>query len=123
MYESRVKVMPLSFPVHSRPFHCFRVATVLKSRYAIFEEGVEYEFNDAVLKQLKEYINEGVDPAILLEQQKKDYIDGVKNYCSGNKTRMSVWRNIKDSAGFVDAKIEDIPLETLRAMFIQLTQD
>lgn len=99
------------------------VALVLKSRYAIFEEGIEYEFNEATLTQLKEYINEGVDPAILLDQQKNDYINGIKNYCSGNKTRMSVWRNIKDSAGYADTKIEDIPLETLRAMFIQLTQD
>ena len=99
------------------------VALVLKSRYAIFEEGIEYEFNEAMLTQLKEYINEGVDPAVLLDQQKNDYINGVKDYCSGNKTRMSVWRNIKDSAGYADAKIEDIPLDTLRAMFIQLTQD
>lgn len=99
------------------------VATVLKTRYAIFEEGVEYEFNEALLNQLKEYLMEGVDPTILLDQQKKDYIDGVKNYCAGNKTRMSVWRNIKDTAGYADAKIEDIPLETLRTMFIQLTQD
>ena len=99
------------------------VATVLKSRYAIFEEGVEYTFDEAMLKQLKEYINEGVDPTTLLDQQKNDYITGIKDYCSGNKTRMSVWRNIKDSAGFAEAKIEDIPLETLRAMFIQLTQE
>lgn len=99
------------------------VALVLKSRYAIFEEGIEYEFNEATLTQLKEYINEGVDPAVLLDQQKNDYINGVKDYCSGNKTRMSVWRNIKASAGYADAKIEDIPLDTLRAMFIQLTQD
>ena len=99
------------------------VALVLKSRYAIFEEGIEYEFNEATLTQLKEYINEGVDPAVLLDQQKNDYINGVKDYCAGNKTRMSIWRNIKDSAGYADAKIEDIPLDTLRAMFIQLTQD
>lgn len=99
------------------------VATVLKTRYAIFEKDVDYEFDEALLTQLKEYLMEGVDPTVLLDQQKKDYIDGVKNYCAGNKTRMSVWRNIKSTAGYADAKIEDIPLETLRAMFIQLTQD
>lgn len=99
------------------------VATVLKTRYAIFEEGVDYEFNEALLKQLKDYLMEGMDPSTLLDQQKADYIKGIKDYCAGNKTRMSVWRNIKNSAGFVDAKIEDIPLETIRAMFIQLTQE
>lgn len=99
------------------------VATVLKTRYAIFEEGVDYEFNEALLKQLKDYLMEGMDPSTLLDQQKADYIKGVKDYCAGNKTRMSVWRNIKNSAGFADAKIEDIPLETIRALFIQLTQE
>lgn len=99
------------------------VATVLKTRYALFEEGIDYEFNETLLKQLKEYLMEGVDPTVLLDQQKKDYIDGVKNYCAGNKTRMSVWRNIKNSAGYAEAKIEDIPLETIREMFIQLTQE
>jgi len=99
------------------------VATVLKTRYAIFEEGVDYEFDEALLKQLKDYLMEGVDPAVLLDQQKADYIKGIKDYCTGNKTRMSVWRNIKNAAGYADNKIEDIPLENLRAMFVQLTQE
>lgn len=99
------------------------VALVIKSRYAIFEEGIEYEFTDSLLKQLKEYISEGVDPSILLEQQKTDYINGIKEYCAGNKTRMSVWRNLKDTAGYAESKIEDIPLEKLRALFTQLTQE
>lgn len=99
------------------------VATVLKTRYAIFEKDVDYEFDEKLLKQLKDYLMEGMDPSTLLDQQKADYIKGVKDYCAGNKTRMSVWRNIKNSAGFADAKIEDIPLETIRALFIQLTQE
>ena len=99
------------------------VALVLKSRYSIFEENVEYEFNESTLKQLRDYIAEGVDPEVLLQQQKNDYLEGIKTYCAGNKTRMSVWRNIKETAGYADAKAEDIPLEMLRQLFIQLTQD
>lgn len=99
------------------------VATVLKSRYAIFEEGVTYEFNTVILQQLKEYISEGVDPDLLLAQQHQDYEEGIKSYCAGNKTRMSVWRNLKETAGYKDTKIEDIPLEDIRAMYVRLTQD
>lgn len=47
------------------------IATVIKSRYAIFEEGVDYEFNEVVLGQLKSYLEEGADPETLLEAQKK----------------------------------------------------
>lgn len=99
------------------------VALVIKSRYAILEEGIEYEFTEELLKQIVSYLAEGTSPDILLEQQKQNYIDGIKTYCEGNKTRMSIWRNIKDAAGYKDSKITDIPLEDLRPMFIQLTQD
>lgn len=99
------------------------VALIIKSRYAILEEGIEYEFTDELLKQVASYLAEGTSPEILLEQQRKNYIEGVKEYCEGNKTRMSIWRNIKETAGYKDAKIEEIPLADLRDMFIQLTQD
>lgn len=99
------------------------VALVIKSRYAILEEGIEYEFTDELLKQVVSYLAEGVSPEVLLEQQRQNYIDGVKEYCNGNKTRMSVWRNIKETAGYKETAIDEIPLEALRSMFIQLTQD
>lgn len=99
------------------------IALVIKSRYAILEEGIEYEFTDALLKQVASYLAEGTSPEVLLEQQKQDYIDAIKEYCTGNKTRTSIWRNIKEAAGYKDSKIDDIPLEALRPMFIQLTSD
>ncbi len=99
------------------------IATVIKSRYAIFEEGVDYEFNEAVLGQLKSYLEEGADPETLLAAQKQDYINGIKDYCGDNKTRKSIWKNIKTSHGYGEDKVDDIPLEALRQMYIQLTQD
>jgi len=99
------------------------VALVIKSRYAILEEGIEYEFTDDLLKQVASYLAEGTSPEVLLEQQKQNYIDAIKEYCSGNKTRTSIWRNIKETAGYKDSKIDEIPLENLRPMFIQLTSD
>lgn len=99
------------------------VATIIKSRYAILEEGVDYEFTKELLEQLVSYLEQGTSPEELLEQQKQDYLKGIKEYCGNNKTRMSVWRNIKESNGYKDTKIENIPLSDLRNMYIQLTQD
>lgn len=99
------------------------VATVLKSRYEVFEKHKTYEFDAKLLKQFTDYIQKGVDPEVILEQQRQDYIEGIKEYCKGNKTRMSVWKSLKESAGFVEDKIEDIPLETIRELYIRLTQD
>lgn len=99
------------------------MATVLKSRYAIFEEGITYEFNLATLKQLKDYIEEGVDPEILLEQQRQDYIKVIKEYGSASTLNMSKWKNVKENQGFKEAKIEDIPLDNLRTMFATLTEE
>lgn len=98
-------------------------ALVLKSRYAILEKDVVYEFNEGLLQQINAYFKEGVDPEVLLEQQKNDYITGIKDYCGTNKTRLSVWKNIKETAGFKETKLSDISLDDIRNMFIQLTQD
>lgn len=99
------------------------IALVLKSRYPIFEEGLEYEFTDKLLEQLKVYLEEGADPEVLLDAQRKEYIEGIKKYCGDNKTRKSIYKNIKDASGYADAKLEDMPLEIVRQVFIQLTQD
>lgn len=99
------------------------VATVLKSRYAIFEEGTDYEFTKETLDQLRAYISEGADPEVIQQQQHKDYEEGIKAYCGDNKTRKSVWRTIKDTAGFAETPITDIPLSNLRELFVLLTQD
>lgn len=98
------------------------VALVIKSRYAILEEGVEYEFTETLLKQLNEYLSEGMDPEVLLEQQRQDYIKGIKDYCN-TTARKSIWKSIKASSAYADAAIQDIPLADLRSMYIQLAED
>lgn len=96
------------------------VAEVIKSRYPFLKEGVEYEFTKEILEQIREYLNEGVSAEVLLEQQREEYVNAVKAYCKGNKTRLEIWKNLKKDAGFAD-KIEDIPLEQLRKLYSELT--
>jgi len=98
------------------------VGLILKSRYAIFMTGTEYEFTDKLLNQLKEYLAEGADPDEILVQQKQEYIDAVKEYCKGNATRKSIWKSLKEGAGFADS-IDDIPVEDLKNLYRKLIED
>lgn len=93
---------------------------VMKSRYAIFEKDVEYELTPGLLFQLKEYLEEGVDPETLLEAQRLDYINAIKAHLDANPSSKSVWKAMKDSKGYADVKLEDIDLKGLRGLYAML---
>lgn len=97
------------------------VAEVLKSRYAILRVGEEYEFTPELLNNLKQYLEEGVDPDLLLAQQKEDLIKAIKDYCT-TPARKSVWKSLKESSGF-EGKLEDMPLEIMKPLYKQLIAD
>lgn len=96
------------------------IATVVKSRYAIFEEGQTYELNPSILKQLKEYLEEGVDPEELLKQQKNEYIEAIKDYLNANPNKKAIWKVLKVDAGLKDTPLEEIPLNALKILYAQL---
>ena len=96
-------------------------AEVLKSRYAILRVGEEYEFTAELLHSIKQYLEEGVDPEVLLQQQKDDLITLIKNYCT-TPARKSVWKSLKESSGF-EGKLEDMPLEIMKPLYKQLISD
>ena len=97
------------------------VVEVTKSRYAILRTGDEVEVTAELLAQLKQYLEEGVDPEVIFEAQKKDIKDSIKAYCN-NDTRKSVWKSLKDSSGFT-GKMEDMPLELLKELSKKLMED
>lgn len=97
------------------------VVEVTKSRYAIFRTGEEYEVDDKLLKQLKDYLAEGKDPEELLAAQKQDLIDRIKDYCN-TPTRKSVWKSLKDSSGFT-GKLEEMPLELMKELYYKLIEE
>ena len=98
------------------------VGLILKSRYPIFTVDTEYEFTPELLQQLKSYLEEGVDSEVLLEQQKKDYIKAIKEYCAGSQAKKSIWANLKEQEGYT-GKIEDIPLEVLKVLYRKLVSE
>lgn len=98
------------------------VAKVIKSRYAIFDEGEEYEFTPQLIAQLKAYLEEGVDPQTLLEAQRQDYIAAIKTYLDGHLNAVAIWKVLKTDAGHEKTKLEDIPLDTIKQLYIKLTE-
>lgn len=96
-------------------------AVVVKSRYAIFDEGEEYDFSPALLEQLRSYLAEGIDPAVLLEQQRTDYIAAVREYLDAHPNAAPIWKVMKNDAGFGDIKLDDMPLATLKALYVKIT--
>ena len=97
------------------------VVEVLKSRYAILRTGEEYEITAELLAQLRQYLEEGVDPEEIFKQQKAEVIEQIKEYCN-TTARKSVWKALKDSSGF-DGKLEDMPLPLMKSLYQKLTEE
>lgn len=91
----------------------YPIGIIQKSRYAIFQENQEYTFTPKLLEELKEYLDSGVDPEILLEKRRQDYITGIKDTCKANSAKHAAWKMIKTDAGFDKVKLEDMALEDI----------
>lgn len=91
-------------------------ALVIKSRYAIFQEGVEYEFTEVLCKQLRDYLAEGVDPAILLEAQRQDLIKGITAILDENTSKRTMFPMLKEQQGQKDVALADLPLRVLQTL-------
>ena len=96
------------------------VAKVIKSRYAIFDEGEEYEFTPALIEQLRKYLDEGIDPTELLEQQRQDYIAAVTEYLNEHPNAKNIWKVLKADAGYKDTKLTEMPLDAIKHIYIKL---
>lgn len=97
------------------------IALCTKSRYAIFEEGQEYEFTPELLKQLKEYLEEGVDPDTLLAQQKEEYVTAVTEYLKAHSAAKVVWKELKKQEGYEEVKLADLPLDVIKKLYVKIT--
>ena len=97
------------------------VVEVIKSRYAILRTGSEYEVTAELLKQLREYLEEGISPEVILNEQRLQLIKQIKEYCS-TPVKKSMWANLKKDSGF-EGKLEDMPLELMKSLYKRLTDE
>lgn len=101
----------------------YPVAKVIKTRYAMFEKDKEYEFTPSLMEQLKQYLEEGADPDELLEQQRLDYVGAVKEYLDTHPNARPIWQVMKQDAGFKETKLDDLPLDILKQLFMKISND
>jgi len=94
---------------------------VIKSRYAIFQKDAEYDITPTILEQLRVYLAEGVDPALLLEQQRLEWIEAVTVYLDEHPAARPIWTVLKADMGHSETKLGDLPLTMLKAAYIKLT--
>lgn len=97
------------------------VVEVLKSRYVIFRTGSEVEITPELLVQLRQYLDEGIDPEVIFKEQKENLIQSIKAYCN-TTVRKSIWKNLKDASGFT-GKLEDMPLNLMQELYKKLIEE
>jgi hypothetical protein len=99
------------------------IAEVVKSRYAIFEDGQQYEFTADLCRQLRAYLEEGADPEQILAAQKQEYVNAITEHLNTHPNKKTIWPVMKEDAGFKDTKLPDIPLDNLKKLWLALTTD
>lgn len=92
---------------------------VLKSRYDIFEKGEIYDFDNATLLALKEYLEKGTSAAELDEKLRLELAAGLKEQANNNPTLKAYFKNT-----YPERKMDSLTLKELRdvnSVFLELT--
>ena len=99
------------------------LAKVVKSRYAILKERESYEFNESLILQLKEYLEEGTSPEELLERQRTDYLNAITDFLDNHPKEKQIWKIIKSDLGCEGKKITTMKLVDLKEGLLRLTSE
>ena len=94
---------------------------VVKTRYAFLQKDEEYDWTPELITQLKQYLEEGVDPETILEQQRQEYIAGVKDIIA-NPSKKAIAQVMKEDLGYKDVKLADMPLQAIKQLYIGLSE-
>jgi hypothetical protein len=99
------------------------IVKVIKSRYAVLPKDEECELTPVMCERIRQYLEEGADPAALLEQKRLDYVSGIKEVLDRSETLRGIWKILKTDAGFEDTPLTGMPLTALQKLFTQLTAE
>lgn len=92
------------------------IAKVIKSRYAVLQEGEVYQFTDAIIDSLVDYLHKGTDPKELLEKQRQDYIATISSILKEDVSKKTMFPILKEQQGHKDTKLADLPLDVLQTL-------
>ncbi len=99
----------------------YPVVRVSKSRYAIFTKDEEVELTPTLLKQLRQYLEEGADPKVLQEQQRLEYVEALKTILKPDPNKQAIADIRKEQLGFKDKRYSELPIEVLRIIYSDLS--
>jgi hypothetical protein len=99
------------------------VVRVIKSRYPMFEPDEEYAMTKSLILQMKQFLEEGVSPEELLEQQRQDYIGAITAHLDTSATAKTIWPALKQNANHKDTALKDMPLPVIKKLFSQLVSE
>ena len=91
-------------------------AKIVKSRYAILQEGEVYQFTDNIIASLVDYLHKGTDPKELLEKQRVEYINTIKNILDNDVSKKTMFPILKEQQGHKDTKLTELPLDVLQTL-------
>lgn len=94
---------------------------VVKTRYAFLEKDEEYDWTPELITQLKQYLEEGVDPETIFEEQRQEYINGVKEIITNTPAKKAIASVLKEDLGYKDTKLAEMPLKAIKQLYISLT--
>ena len=92
------------------------IAKIIKSRYAVLQEGEIYQFTDNIIASLVDYLHKGTDPEELFEKQRQDYIQTIKDILDGDVSKKTMFATLKEQQGYKDVKLVDLPLDVLQTL-------
>lgn len=97
------------------------IARIIKTRYPMFEKDQEYEFTAEIIDSIKEYLEQGTDPAVLIERQLQSYRDEIIKICKADPVKKVIYDNNKKQMGLASTKINDLSLVELKQLYSVIT--
>ena len=91
-------------------------AKVIKSRYAVLQEGEVYQFTENIIQTLVDYLHKGTDPVELFEKQRQDYIKTITEILDSDVSKKTMFPMLKEQQGHKDTKLTDLPLDVLQTL-------
>ena len=90
---------------------------VMKTRYAFLRKDCEYEMTADLIKQLCDYLNEGADESVLIEQQRQGLITSISDILSSEKMKATQYKMWCKSHKLEDIKLADMTIVQLQEVY------
>lgn len=92
---------------------------VMKTRYELFPLGEQGVLTMEMCRNLAAYLQEGIDPGDLLEQQRQDMLQSLQELVTTNGTAQMLFNTLMSSE-HPGVKVSELGLETLKPVYYKI---